>query len=100
MAWVWDNLHRPRSIAPLAVFRMLYGFMMLWSMLRFIAKGWVQSLYVDPLYYFPFRGLEWIQPLGATGMHLVFGLLVIASGAILVGWHYRIFAWVFALGFT
>lgn len=100
MAWVWKTLHRPRSIAPLAVFRMLYGFMMLWSMLRFLAKGWVSQLYVEPAYYFPFKGFEWVQPLGAVGMHALFGLLALSALAIMLGWHYRLFAWIFALGFT
>ena len=57
-------LTAPVSAAPLAVFRVIFGGMMLASVLRFMAKGWVTDLYVLPKVYFPYYGFEWVQPLG------------------------------------
>ena len=88
------------NIAPLAIFRFCFGGVMLWSMLRFMAKGWVSELYVEPKMFFPFWGFEWVQPLGEWGMYTLFILLAISAACIMLGWKYRVFSWVFFLGFT
>lgn len=93
-------LTRPVPAAPLAVFRVVFGALMVISLLRFIAKGWVTELYVKPAFYFPYYGLEWIQPLGETGMYALFGLMVLAAAGIMLGLFYRWSALVFFLSFT
>jgi hypothetical protein len=40
------------SPAPLAVFRVFFGFMMFFSILRFWIKGWIESLYIEPSFHF------------------------------------------------
>ncbi|HMG82285.1 MAG TPA: HTTM domain-containing protein [Ferruginibacter sp.] len=79
-----------KQIAPLAVLRMAFGAIMLISTVRFILKGWVYDFYIAPKFYFPFYGFEWVKPLPATMMYIVFGLMVIASLFILIGFFYRI----------
>lgn len=91
---------RPVSIAPLVVFRIVFGTLLFLSTLRFLLKGWVHQLYVVPKFFFPYYGLDWIKPLGETGMHLVFVIMLIASFGIIVGLFYRFFASVFFLLFT
>jgi hypothetical protein len=93
-------LTRPVSAAPLAVFRLVFGAMMVLSILRFMGKGWVTELYVLPKVYFPYYGLEWIKPLGATGMYAVFGVMALAAAGIMLGLFYRWSAWLFFLSFT
>lgn len=87
-------------IAPLANFRILFGGVMLASVLRFMLRGWVQELYVDPEFYFTFYGFEWVQPLGSTGMHLVFVVMALCALGICLGAFYRITAPLFFLAFT
>ncbi|AKQ45330.1 deoxyribonuclease HsdR [Rufibacter radiotolerans] len=94
------TLSAPVSAAPLAVFRIIFGMMMLGSIVRFMAKGWVQELYVTPKYYFPFYGFEWVKPLGQTGMHLLFILMALSALGILLGLFYRWSAVLFFLSFT
>lgn len=93
-------LTTPTTIAPLAVFRSLFGFIMLISILRFVLKGWVKALYIDPVYYFTFYGFEWVKPLGATGMYLVFATMAISALMVMVGYRYRFAAILFFLTFT
>ncbi|PLK44952.1 HTTM domain-containing protein [Emticicia sp. TH156] len=52
------------SAAPLAVFRMGLGIMLLGSIIRFWSKGWIEDLYIQPQYFFSFYGFEYIRPLG------------------------------------
>ena len=69
-------LNAPVSIAPLAMFRLIFGFMMLLGIIRFAYKGWINDLYVKPVYYFTYYGFEWVKPLGETGMHMLFMIMV------------------------
>ncbi len=89
-----------RSIAPLAVFRALFGFVMTVSILRFALKGWIHELYVTPTYYFTFYGFDWVAPLGEVGMYGLFLVMGLGAAGIMVGRHYRIAVVLFFLSFT
>ncbi len=95
-----DFLKKPVHAAPLAMFRILFGGMMLASLVRFIGKGWVTDLYVLPKVYFTYYGFEWVKPLGETGMYLLFGLATLSALGILLGLFYRFSATLFFLSFT
>ena len=91
---------KPVHLAPLAVFRMAFGFLMLASVLRFIAKGWVYDMYIKPKLFFPYFGFEWIKPFGETGMYILFIALAVAALFIALGFLYRISTTFFFLAFT
>ena len=93
-------LTAPVSAAPLAVFRVIFGGMMLASILRFMGKGWVTELYVQPKVYFSYYGFEWVQPLGEAGMYALFTLMALAALGIMLGLFYRLSALLFFLSFT
>ena len=61
--------------APLAVFRIGFGLMMCFGMLRFWFKGWIQTLYLDPSFHFSYYGFDWVKPLG----NFTYVLFVVAS---------------------
>jgi hypothetical protein len=88
-----------KHIAPLAVLRMAFGFVMLISTLRFIAKGWVRDFYIKPKFHFPFYGFEWIKPLPAIAMYAVFALMAVACLFIIIGLFYRLSITTFLLCF-
>jgi hypothetical protein len=88
------------SIAPLVVFRIAFGIMMFAATLRFVSKGWVDTLFVQPSYFFTFYGFEWVKPLGANGMYMVFVIMMLCSLLIATGLFYRLSAIVFFLLFT
>src|ERR1700748_3014507 len=89
-----------RHIAPLAVMRMAFGAIMLISTVRFLLKGWVSAFYIKPKFHFTFYGFDWVKPLGATGMYLLFRILVIAAILVTIGLFYRVAIVTFFLCFT
>ncbi|KAA9327427.1 HTTM domain-containing protein [Adhaeribacter soli] len=98
-AWL-KGLQRPVHIAPLVMFRILFGLMMFASMVRFWMKGWITELYVKPSFYFPYPGFEWVRPLGETGMHLLFALIALSALLVALGLFYRVAITLFFLTFT
>jgi hypothetical protein len=93
-------LAAPVSIAPLALFRALFGLLMLCAVVRFWAKGWVKALYVDPGFHFTYPGFGWVQPLGHWGTHALYLAMGFAALGMMLGWRYRASAWTFFLAFT
>jgi hypothetical protein len=91
---------KPVSIAPLASFRIIFGLIMLVSIIRFAAKGWIYELYVKPEFHFTFYGFDWIKPLPGWGMYLVFLFMGLAALFIMLGYLYRCAAVLFFILFT
>lgn len=85
--------------APLAVFRMLFGMMMLFSIIRFWANGWIETLYIKPKFHFPYYGFEWVKPLGEA-TYLIFIICGISALLVALGLKYRLAIIVFFLSFT
>lgn len=93
-------LHRSVSIAPLITFRITFGVLMLFSLLRFWWRGWIETLYLDPQFHFTYPGFSWVQPLGDPGMYVLFALLIISTLLIILGCFYRLAMIFFFLAFT
>ncbi len=91
-------VHRKVTIAPLVTFRILFGLLMLVSIIRFWANGWIYELYIAPKWFFPF--VEGVRPLNGNGMYVVFLMLAISAVAITLGLAYRIASIVFFVLFT
>ncbi len=87
-------------IAPLVVFRIVFGGMMLASIIRFWLNGWIEKLYIDPTFFFTYYGFEWVKPLGEVGMYLIFLIMGIAAFFTMIGLFYRISTLVFFLSFS
>ena len=88
------------SIAPLAMFRVLFGFMMLVSIIRFWYNGWIFDQYIYPDFFFTYYGFDWIQPFGGDSMYTVFYIMGFAALAMMLGLFYRITSILFFLSFT
>ncbi|MEQ8524897.1 HTTM domain-containing protein [Gracilimonas sp.] len=87
------------NAAPLAIFRIFFGLLMLISIVRFAANGWIQKLYIEPQFFFSYYGFEWVQPLG-DWTYLIFILCGLSSIFVALGYKYRISILVFFLSFT
>lgn len=99
-SWIYKIISKHISIAPLIVFRIVFGILMLVSTIRFIYKGWVADLYITPKFYFTYYGFDWIKPLDENGMYLIFGILLLSSFLIIFGLFYRLGASLFFICFT
>ena len=94
------HLQKPVDIAFLTFFRMAFGLSMLWELWRYIDKGWVNSHWIAPSFYFKYFGFEWVTPWPGNGMHIHFLVLSVAALLIMLGLWYRYATVVFFLGFT
>lgn len=92
-------LSREVPAAPLALFRMLFGALMLWSIIRFVTNGWVQSLYLGPVFHFSYYGFSWVGPIGEATW-VLFLLAGLSSIGILLGWKTRFSTLLFFLSFS
>lgn len=95
-----DYWSRTLPIAPLVTFRVLFGLLMSYGALRFMAAGWVETLYVEPRFFFQFYGFQWVQPLGRVGTYLLYSLIAASSFALALGYRYRLAAVLFFVSFT
>lgn len=93
-------LFEETSDAPLSVFRTAFGVMMFLSLVRFASNGWIDALYVQPKFFFTYYGFEFVKPLRAEGMYLVFILMMLTSLLIAFGKFYRVSIITFFLLFT
>ncbi len=96
----WDFLNKSIHVAPLAIFRVLFGAIMFISIVRFAAKGWIYDLYVAPKMFFPYYGFEWAKPMGEVGMYVIFVVMGLSFLAMSLGAFYRIASITAFLSFT
>tara|TARA_B100000767_G_C19778281_1_gene544131 strand:+ start:3532 stop:4908 length:1377 start_codon:yes stop_codon:yes gene_type:complete len=85
--------------APLAVFRILFGSLMLFTLIRFWANGWIQSLYIEPEFHFKYYGFSWITDFG-NYTYLLYVVCIIAAIGIILGYRYRLSISLFFIIFT
>ena len=83
-----------------AAFRIVFGLLGLAATVRFVSKGWISELYLEPAYHFSYYGFGWVQPWPGWGMYLHFVLLGLASLGVALGYRYRLSMTAFFLLFT
>lgn len=88
-----------QKAASLAAFRICFALLMLYSLTRFLCKGWVEYLYIDPAFHFKYYGFEWVKDLGVYNYGL-FTVAILSCIAILIGYYFRIAMICFFLSFT
>tara|TARA_B100001250_G_scaffold409233_1_gene433184 strand:- start:4015 stop:5388 length:1374 start_codon:yes stop_codon:yes gene_type:complete len=86
------------SSSPLSVFRFFFGLLMCISILRFWSKGWIEELYLEPVFHFSYFGFQWITPIG-NYTYLIFLICFISSLFVCVGFKYRLSIIIFFLSF-
>jgi len=82
------------------MFRILFGAVMCVGTVRFVASGWVHTLFVEPKHYLKYAGFEWVQPWPEWGMVLHYLAMAIAALFVSLGLFYRISALSFLLLFS
>lgn len=85
--------------STLAFFRLAFGLMMLFSIVRFISYGWVEKMYIKPQFHFTYYGFEWVKPLGIY-TYLLFFVCGLSALMVAAGYKYRTAIIVFFLSFT
>jgi vitamin K-dependent gamma-carboxylase len=91
-----------RSVAPegLAFFRSVFGCVLVFSTLRFVWSGWVETLLIAPAYHFTYPGFGWVRPLPAPLMYGVFAVTGLSALLLAFGRAVRPAAAAFFVSFT
>ena len=100
LARLTDRLFARVDIASIVFFRIGFGTLMLWEMIRYLTKGWIGPMYVSPTFHFTYYGFDWVRPLPGAGMTLVFVGLGVLAIMIALGYKYRVATTLFFLGFS
>lgn len=97
-----SKTYKPNTLTqahPLAFFRFCFGLLMLISIIRFWAKGWIHKLYIEPTFHFTFYGFDWVKPLGQW-TYLLFLICGVAALFVAIGFKYRLAIITFFVTFT
>lgn len=93
-------LTRPVDGASLAAFRFLFGMTMAALALRSLAKGWVRSQLIEPVFHFTYWPFDFVRPWPGEGMILHYWVLTAAALGLALGLAYRLSALLFFLSFA
>ncbi len=93
-------LEEPTGATPLIVIRVAFGLLMAGAALRFLAKGWVRTQFIEPAFHFRYLLFPWIPELPGHSLYLVFAVQIASALAIALGWRYRVATIAFFLAFT
>ncbi len=80
-----------------ALFRIGFGIVGMVLVIRFFARGWIETLLVEPAYHFTYPGFEWVQVWPEPWMQVHFLVIGLAALGIALGYRYRLSAGLFAL---
>ena len=87
---LYQYISKDVHIAPLVVFRLVFGFVMFFSVLRFALKGWIYDQYIEPTFHFTYLGFSWVKPFGENGIYIVFALMALSFLCVALGLFYRL----------
>ncbi|MBT6169328.1 MAG: HTTM domain-containing protein [Flavobacteriaceae bacterium] len=96
---IYRYLNKKQDSSSLAIFRLGFGFLMLYSVIRIWSKGWIESLYLLPSFHFSYLGFEWVKPID-NYTYLIFLVCAISSFFVAIGYKYRYSVILLFLSFT
>ncbi len=95
-----DRFNSQVSLAPLVILRIVFGLIMCFSALRFLYYGWVESLYIQPNFFFSYWGMTWIKPFNHELMIASYIILAISALGMALGAFFRFSSFLFLILFT
>ena len=91
---------RPVDASSVVAFRVAMGVLGAFSAARFLAKGWVEPLYLAPEHHLTYPWFTWVRPLAGPVMYAVVAAMVPLGLAVAAGRRTRLAAAGFVLAFT
>ena len=98
--FIREDLYTPSDIASLIFFRICFGALGVWEVIRFFYHGWVEHLYAKATFHFKYEYFTWVEAWSGNGMHFHFLVVGVAAYVICIGLFCRISAVMFFLGDT
>lgn len=96
---IYRYLNKKQDSSSLAIFRLGFGFLMLYSIIRIWSKGWIESLYLQPSFHFSYLGFGWVKPID-NYTYFIFLVCAISSFFVAIGYKYRFSVIILFLSFT
>ena len=96
---ITDYLNKDVNPYPLSLYRIGFGILIMFSLLRFWLKGNIDTLYLTPDFHFSYYGFSWVKPLGLY-TYLLFAICFISAFLVMIGYKYRYSIIVLFLSFT
>jgi vitamin K-dependent gamma-carboxylase len=93
----WD---KPKDMASLSVFRMFIGAIVCVSLIRFQLEGWIETVFVEPSFFFKYPGFTWVRVWSAPFLYVLFSGLALCAFCVAIGFFYRVSIAILFLGFT
>ncbi len=84
---------------PLALYRIGFGILVMFSLARFFLNGWVESLYLVPDFHFSYYGFSWVKPIGVF-TYFIFIICFSSALFVTIGYRYRYAIIILFLSFT
>ncbi|MBL7898126.1 MAG: HTTM domain-containing protein, partial [Crocinitomicaceae bacterium] len=97
---IFFDWHKLVPASTLALYRILFGGLMLFSTSRFLLNGWVNDFYIQPEFHFTYLGFDWIPYPSPVLLYMIFSMMMISCVGIMLGLFYRFSAFTFFLSFT
>lgn len=88
------------SAAPFVVLRWVFGMMMAGGTIRFLALGWVDDHYIQPVFHFRYFGFEWLPVFSGPVLYIIHFLMLASAIGLAFGWFFRFSACLLFLTFT
>ena len=99
MEIITSYLSKKQESTSLAFFRLSFGLLMTFSIIRFWLKGWIKTMYIDPSFHFTFYGFDWVKPLDEY-TYLLFIICGLSAFFVAIGYKYYLSIITFFLTFT
>ncbi|MFT6638709.1 MAG: hypothetical protein ACJAYP_001295 [Flavobacterium sp.] len=96
---IHNYINRTSQASTLAFFRLAFGLMMLFSIVRFVSYGWVDKFYIQPKFHFTYFGFDWVKPLGDF-TYVLFFICGLSAFMVAIGYKYKVSIILFFLSFT
>lgn len=70
------------------------------GLVRYVAHGWIDTVFVEPTFFFKYPGFEFVTVAGPGGLYALFAVTAAAALCVALGLWYRVATATFFVGFT
>lgn len=100
LAALAGGVARPVDAASLGTFRLLFGVLMVWEVIRYFQYDFIGRYYIEPRFHFTYELFPFVAPLPGQGMYWLFGAMGLFALGVALGVYYRWVAFLFFLSYT
>ena len=96
---IFYKLFESKDIAILVYFRIVFGAIMFWEVIRYFDHDWIFDYWIDPIFHFTYYGFGWVPALPDDWMYVHFAIMGVLAICIMIGFKYRLTSVLFFIFF-